>query len=149
MKKLPYKMFSAVVYCDSVIKKVCFEKIQNIEVDDNVDYKLIEKSLASFAMFNDEIQEFLFRKFCNRYFNDPKIIEIANIAMNNEPSFSEEISMILVIDLKSIAGANNYDYKLRIDFVKNENHMLEQTKNNLRNDFSRVDARNISHLYDL
>ena len=74
MKKLPYKMFSAVVYCDSVIKKVCFEKIQDIEVDDNVDYKLIEKSLASFAMFNDEIQEFLFRKFCNRYFNDPKII---------------------------------------------------------------------------
>jgi hypothetical protein len=149
MKNLPYKMFSVVVYRDSILEKVCFEKVENIDIDDKVDYKFIEQSIASFALFNDAIQEFLFRKFCNRYFNDPKIIEIANLAMNNESTFSDEISMVLVVNLTSISGAANYDYQLRIDFVKNENEMLDLTKSNLSNDFSKVVKNNISHLYKL
>ena len=115
MKKLPYKMFSVVVYRDSILEKVCFEKLENIDIDDKVDYKFIEQSIASFALFDDAIQEFLFRKFCNRYFNDSKIIEIANLAMNNESTFSDELSMVLVVNLTSISGAANYDYQLRIN----------------------------------
>ena len=142
-------MFSVVVYRDNILEKVCFEKVENIEIDDKVDYNFIAQSIASYAMFNDAIQEFLFRKFCNRYFNDPKIIEIANIAANHEPSFSNELSMVLVVNLTSISGASNYDYKLRIDFTKNENEMLILTKSNLSNDFSKVDKNSISHLYQL
>ena len=148
MKNLPYKMYSIVVYRDNILEKVCFEKIEKIEIDDKVDYKFIEQSIASYALFNDSIQEFLFRKFCNRYFNDPKIIEIANISINNL-SLSDEISMVLVVDLKSIKKATNYDYKLRIEFTKNENEMLELIKCNLNQDFSKVIKRDISHLYKL
>ena len=148
-KKLPYKMYSIVVYRNNVLEKVCFETIKNIEINDKVDYKFIEKSIASFALFNDEIQEYLFRNFCNRYFNDPKIIEIANIAIKNEPIYKDEVSMILVVDLKSIPKALNYDYQMRIEFVKDENDMLNVTKSNLSNDYSNIDKRNISHLYEL